>query len=113
MSLFGLAMGMIFASFQTCGMVFSAMLNGRVRYVSPSGPKCFMLILSGPVELLLLLCLIASWTCLVVSCVGMDCSRWTRISMSLSVCCVLCSIVLMMLNEFAVCGCRCVCVGVW
>ena len=58
MSLFGLGMGMMFASFQTCDMVlvFSSMFNVCVRYVSTSCHmcfvKCFMLMLSGPVELL-------------------------------------------------------------
>ena len=73
--------------------VFGAKLNVCVRYVSPSGPKCFksfMLMLSGPVELLYLLNLIAS--CLVVTCVGVGCSRWIHLSMSVSVvfCVVLC-----------------------
>ena len=48
-------------------LLFSDML---VRYVSPSGPmclRCLMLTLSGPVELLFLLCFIATLICVVVS----------------------------------------------
>ena len=44
-------------------LLFSDML---VRYASPSGPMCLrcpMLNFSGPVELLFLLCFIATWTC--------------------------------------------------
>ena len=46
MSLFGLGKVMIFASFQTCGMMFVFSANGPKCY------KCFMLMLSGPIELL-------------------------------------------------------------
>ena len=48
-------------------LLFSDML---VRYASPSGPmcmRCLMLTLSCPVELLFLLCFLATWTCVVVS----------------------------------------------
>ena len=50
----------------------SAALYMFVRYFSPSLPmclRCFMLMLSGPVELLFLLLLIAAWTCSVVMCI--------------------------------------------
>ena len=50
-------------------LLFSNMLYMLVRYASPSGPMCLgclMLTLSGPVELLFLLCFIATWTCVVV-----------------------------------------------
>ena len=50
----------------------SASLYMFVRYFSPSLPmclRCFMLMLSGPVELLFLLLLIAAWTCSVVMCI--------------------------------------------
>ena len=88
----GLGMGMMCADFQAYDMVlvFRTMFNVCVRYVSPSGPKCFkciMLMLSGPIELLFLFCLTTSWTYLVVSCVGVACCRWIRLSMSLSVLC--------------------------
>ena len=48
-----------------------------MRYASPSGPMCLMclmLTLSGPVELLFLLCFIAAWTCVVVSVMLVNCS---------------------------------------
>ena len=51
-------------------LVLRAVFNMLVRNASPRGPMCFMCLmfsLSGPWELLFLLCLIASWTCVVVS----------------------------------------------
>ena len=51
-------------------LLFSDVLYMLVRYACPSGPmclRCLMLTLSGPVELLFLLCFIAPWTCIVVS----------------------------------------------
>ena len=65
---------MTFAVFQLRGIVFvlRAMLKICVRYESAHVPRCFrcfMLILSGPVELLFLLLLMASLTCLLVKCV--------------------------------------------
>ena len=61
--------------FHVCWMMllFSDML---VRYASPSDPmclRCLMLTLSGPVELLFLLCFIATWTCVVVSVMLFEC----------------------------------------
>ena len=47
-------------------LLFSDVLYMLVRYASPSGHmclRCLMLTLSGPVELLFLLCFIANWTC--------------------------------------------------
>ena len=47
-----------------------AVLNILVRNASPRGPMCFRCLifnLSGPCELLFLLCFIASWTCEIVS----------------------------------------------
>ena len=58
-------------------LLFCDMLNMLVRYASPSGPmclRCLMLTLSGPVELLFLLCFIATWTCVVVSVMLVVCS---------------------------------------
>ena len=55
-------------------LLFSNML---VRYASPSGPmclRCLMLTLSGPVELLFLICFIAAWSCVVVSVILVVCS---------------------------------------
>ena len=48
-------------------LLFSDVLYMLVRYASPSGPRCLMLTLSGPVELLFFICFIAAWTCVVVS----------------------------------------------
>ena len=47
-------------------LLFSDMLYMLVMYASPSGPiclRCLMLTLSGPVELLFLLCFIAACYC--------------------------------------------------
>ena len=54
--------------------------------VSPSGLmglRCLMLTLSGPVELLFLLCFIATWTCVVVSVMLVVCSLSVFLSMCL------------------------------
>ena len=51
-------------------LLFSDMLYMLVGYANPSGPmylRCLMLTLSGPMELLFLLCFIVTWTCAVVS----------------------------------------------
>ncbi len=71
MSLFGLGIGIMLANFHMCGIMFllRAAVYMLVRKVSPRGPMCFrclMLRLSGPTELLFLLCCIASWTWVVV-----------------------------------------------
>ena len=83
-------------------LLFSGMLYMLVRYASPTGPmclRCLMLTLSGPVELLFLLCFIAVWTCVVVSIISVVFSLW------LSYMCVLCLTVLVncLLNAFAIC----------
>ena len=64
-----------------------------------------MLTLSGPVELLFLLCFIAAWTCVVVSVMLVVCSLSVFLSMCLLVLCVLCLTVLVncLLNAFAIC----------
>ena len=67
MSLLGLGTGMMLANFHSCDILLSlsAALHIFVRYFSPSLPmclRCFMLMLSGHVELLFLLLLIAVWT---------------------------------------------------
>ena len=73
MSLLGLGTGMMLANFHTCGiLLLSAALYMFVRYFSPSLPmclRCFMLMLSVPVELLFLLLLIAACTYSVVMCI--------------------------------------------
>ena len=78
-----------------------------VKYASPSGPmclRCLMLTLSGPVELLFLLCFTATWTCVVVS-VMLVAVFSVFLSMCLFVLCVLCLTVLVncLLNAFAIC----------
>ena len=78
-------------------LLFSDMLYMLVRYASPSGPmslRCLMLTLSGPVELLFLLCFIAIWTCVVVSVMLVVCSLSVFLSMSVFVLSVLCLTVL-------------------
>ena len=51
-------------------MLFSDVLYMLLRYASPSVPmclRCLMFTLSGPMELLFLLCFMADWPCVVVS----------------------------------------------
>ena len=67
MSLLGFGMGTMLANFHMCGimLVLRSVFNMLVRNASPRGPMCFrclMFSLSGPCELLFLLCFIASWT---------------------------------------------------
>ena len=67
MSLLGFGMGIMLANFHMCGIMLElrALFNILVRNASPRGSMCFrclMFILSGPCELLCLLCFIASWT---------------------------------------------------
>ena len=67
MSLLGFGMGTMLANSHMCGimLVLRAVFNMLVRNASPRGPMCFrclMFNLSGPCELLFLLCFIASWT---------------------------------------------------
>ena len=61
--------------------------------MSPSGPMCFrclMFSLSGPRELLFLLCFIASWTLVVVSVMLYPCILYVSLLMDLFVLCVAC-----------------------
>ena len=79
---------MTFAVFQLRGIVFvlRAMLKVCVRYESARVPRCFrcfMLILSGPVELLFLLLLMAFLTCLLVKCMLCVVSLWMFLLMIL------------------------------
>ena len=67
MSLLGFGMGTMLANFNMCGimLVLRAVFNILVRNTSPRGPmwfRCLIFSLSGPCELLFLLCFIASWT---------------------------------------------------
>ena len=86
-------------------LLFSDMVYMLVMYACPSGPMCLMLTLSGPVELLFLLCFIATWTCVVVSVMLVVCSLSTFLSMCLFVLFVLCLTVLVncLLDAFAIC----------
>ena len=67
MSLLGFWMGTMLANFHMCGimLVLGEVFNMLVRNASPRRPMCFrclMFNLSGPCELLFLLCFIDSWT---------------------------------------------------
>ena len=67
MSLLGFGMSTMLANFHVCGilLVLKAVFNMLVRNARPRGPICFrclMFSLSGPCELLFVLCCIASWT---------------------------------------------------
>ena len=67
MSLFGVGMGIMLANFHMCGimLVLRAVFSMLVKNASPRAPMCFrclMFNLSGPCELLFLLCFIAYWT---------------------------------------------------
>ena len=67
MSLLGFGMGTMLANFRMCGimLVLTSVFNMLVRNASQRGPicsRCLMFSLSGPCELLFLLCFIASWT---------------------------------------------------
>ena len=89
-------------------LLFSDMLYMLVMYASPSGPMCLtclMLTLSSHVELLFLICFIATWTCVVVSVMLVVCCLSVFLSMCLFVLCVLCLTVLVncLLNAFAIC----------
>ena len=66
-SLLGFGIGTMLANFHMCGimLVLRVVFNMLVRNASPGGPMCFRCMifsLSGPCELLFLLCFIASWT---------------------------------------------------
>ena len=67
MSLLGFGMGNMLVNFHMCGimLVLRAVSNMLVRNASPRRPMCFRCLmhsLSGPCELLFLLCFIASCT---------------------------------------------------
>ena len=67
MSLLDFGMGTMLANFHMHGimLVLRAVFNMLVKNASPRGPMCFkclMFSLSGPCELLFLLCCIASWS---------------------------------------------------
>ena len=67
MYLLGFGMGTMLANFHMCGIivVLRAVFNMLVRNASQRGPICFRyrrFSLSGPGELLFLLCFIGSWS---------------------------------------------------
>ena len=91
-SLPGLGIGNILAIFHVCGivLVLSKRLKIAVRYVSAVFPRCLMFMLSGPVELLISACLMASEVCSIVICMGVDFSSLVNLSMTLYLLCVVC-----------------------
>ena len=71
-SLLGFGIGTMLANFHVRGIIFllRAVLNILMRNVSPRGSMCFRHLifnLTGPCELLFLLCFIVSWNLEVVS----------------------------------------------
>ena len=67
MSLLGFGMEPMLAYFHICCIMLAlrAVFNMLVRNARPSGPMCFRCLifsLSGPCELLFLLCFVAPWT---------------------------------------------------
>ncbi len=108
-SLFGFGIGMMFASFHECGMMFlfDAVLSNFVRYASPSGPRCLMCLmfrLFGPVQLEFLLCFMAAWTSSMVRVSVSVFSLCTALSIALFDLCVLRVTVFVncLLNAFAI-----------
>ena len=94
-SLLGFGIGTMLANFHVWGIMFllRAVLNILVRNASPRGPMCFRCLifnLSGPCELLFLLCFIASWTWEVVSVMLYPCMLCVALLMCLFVLCVAC-----------------------
>ena len=89
-----------------------AVLNILVRNASPRGPMCFRCLifnLSGPCELLFLLCFITSWTWEVVSVMLYPCMLCFSVNVSVCfVCCVLDSVCELFGETIRnVCGCSC------
>ena len=109
-SLFGLGIGMVFDVFQMLGMVlvFSDVLYICVRSVSALWPrcfKCFMFMLSGPVELLFRAFCIACLVCSMVISMGVVFRRLVFLSMCLLSAHVWCSTIFVncLLNACAFC----------
>ena len=83
------------ANFHMCGimLVLGAVFNMLVRNVNPRAPMCYrclMFSLSGPCELLFLLCCIASWTWVVVGVMLYTCVLCVALLVDLFVWCVAC-----------------------
>ena len=105
-SLLGFGIGTMLANFHVWGIMFllRAVLNMLVRNADPRGPMCFRCLifcLSGPCELLFLLCFIASWTWEVVSVMLYPCMFCVALLMDMLVLCVACLTVFV--NCFAMC----------
>lgn len=99
LSLLGFSMGIIFAVFHMFGMLFvlSVVLYRCVISVIALGPRCFkclMFMLSGPVELLFLECLMACLVCSSVICMCSVGSLFVLRSIILFILCVRCFMVL-------------------
>ena len=85
-----------------------AVLNILVRNANPRGPMCFRCLifnLSGPCELLSLLCFIASWTREIVSVMLYPCMLCVSLLMCLFVLCVACLTVFVncLVKQFEMC----------
>jgi len=111
-SLLGFAIGIMVAVFHICGMMFlfSEKLKMLVRYSIARGPRCFrcfMLILSGPVELLFLADFIASNVCCVVIGMWVSSRLWIFLSIVLFELSVLCGVMFVncLLKLFAISLC--------
>ena len=94
-SLLGFGIGTMIANLHVWGIMFllRAVLNILVWNASPRGPMCFRCLifnLSGPCELLFLLCFRASWTWEVVSVMLYPCMLCVALLMCLLVLCVAC-----------------------
>ena len=90
-SLLGFGIVTMLANFHVCGIMFllREVLNILVRNASPRGPMCFRCLifnLSGPCELLFLLCFIVSWTWEVVSVMLYPCMLCVALLLCLFVC---------------------------
>ena len=93
MSLLGFGMGTMLANFHMCGimLVLRAVFNMLVRNARPRGEmcsRCLIFSLSGPCELLFLLCFIASLTCVVVTVMLYPCILCIALLLYLFVVCV-------------------------
>ena len=93
MSLLGFGIGTILANFHMCGimLVLRAVFNILVSNASPREPMCFRYLvfnLSGPCELLCLVCFITSCTSVVVSVMLYPCILLVALLMDRFVLCV-------------------------
>ena len=91
MYLFGFGMGTMLANFHMCGIMLMLRVVFNMRNACPRVPMCFrclMFSLSGPCELLFLLCFIASWTWVVVSVMLYPCIVCVALLIDMLVLCV-------------------------